>query len=407
MALTTLAQAHRLSGETDKALRYAERAVAASDNLHGTQARSDALAEYARLSQVPRRKSGAGHRWVAGPTTVEPSHLSPSPGLLPRASFLPLATSCRTDVEKTWAKRGRVHPAVATFVQATPVPPRHAGTVRINGEQLDGVSATTLWTLRNRAVEARRPDAVLDDLWAVRLYEAISYDYERFGAPSQTHPLRALALDRAITGYLATHPKATVIALGEGLQTTYWRLANPTVDWLSVDLAAVVRLREALLPAEPRVTTLAMSALDRAWLDHVDPANGVFISAEGLFMYLDRTEVLSLIADCAERFPGGQLFFDSLPKWFSERTLRGYRLTDRYTAPPMPFSLTVSEAARLPRELPAVAGVRELPLPYGRGVWKSRSFRAVMNLPVVRDRRPMLTLLSFARPGVRDRGLVD
>jgi hypothetical protein len=49
-ALTTLAQAHRLSGETDTALRYAERAVAASDNLHGTQARSDALAEYARLS---------------------------------------------------------------------------------------------------------------------------------------------------------------------------------------------------------------------------------------------------------------------------------------------------------------------------------------------------------------------
>jgi DNA-binding SARP family transcriptional activator/tetratricopeptide (TPR) repeat protein len=49
-ALTTLAQAHRLSGEMDKALCYAERAVAASDNLHGTQARSDALAEYARLS---------------------------------------------------------------------------------------------------------------------------------------------------------------------------------------------------------------------------------------------------------------------------------------------------------------------------------------------------------------------
>jgi hypothetical protein len=49
-ALTTLAQAHRLSGETAKALHYAERAVAASDNLHGTQARSDALAEYARLS---------------------------------------------------------------------------------------------------------------------------------------------------------------------------------------------------------------------------------------------------------------------------------------------------------------------------------------------------------------------
>jgi O-methyltransferase involved in polyketide biosynthesis len=294
-------------------------------------------------------------------------------------------------MEETWAKRGRV-----TFVQAGPVPLGHAEPVSINGEELDGVSATTLWTLRNRAVEASRPDALIDDPWAVRLYEAISYDYDRFGTPSQTHPLRALALDRAITDYLATHPNATVVALGEGLQTTYWRLANPTISWLSVDLAAVTKLREALLPDEPGITTLAMSALDRAWLDHVDPANGVFISAEGLFMYLDRPDVLSLIADCAKRFPGGRLFFDSLPKWFSDRTLKGYRLSDRYTAPPMPFSFTVSEAARLPREIPGIADARDVPLPFGRGIWKSRSFRAVMNLPVVRDRRPSLTLLDLA-----------
>ena len=268
----------------------------------------------------------------------------------------------------------------------------------INGNQLDGVSATTLWTLRNRAVEAGRPDAVIDDPWAIRLYEAISYDYDQFGTPSQIHALRALALDRAITDYLAGHPKATVVALGEGLQTTYWRLGSPKVSWLSVDLAAVTTLREAQLPHEPRVATLAMSALDRAWLDHVDPANGVFISAEGLFMYLDRTEVLSLITDCAQRFPGGQLFFDSIPKWFSERTVKGLHLTERYTAPPMPFSFSMTEAARLPREIPGVAGVRDLPLPQGRGVWRSRTFRVVMDLPVVRDWRPMMTLLSFARP---------
>jgi O-methyltransferase involved in polyketide biosynthesis len=267
--------------------------------------------------------------------------------------------------------------------------------VSTNGDQLDGVSATTLWTLHNRAMEARRPDALIDDPWAVRLYDAISYDYGRFGRPSQTHPLRALALDRAITEYLAEHPKATVVALGEGLQTTYWRLGSPDVDWVSVDLAPVVRLREALLPDEPRTTTLATSALDRAWLDHVDPADGVFVSAEGLFMYLDRADVFALIAGCARRFPGGRLFFDSIPKWFSDRTLKGMRLTDRYTAPPMPFSLSVSEAARLPEAIPGIAGVRDLPLPFGRGIWNSRAFRLAMDLPLVRDRRPTMTLLSF------------
>lgn len=269
--------------------------------------------------------------------------------------------------------------------------------MKIDGERLAGVSATTLWTLRNRATEARRPDAVIDDPMAIRLYDTISYDYDRFGRPGTTHALRALALDHAITEYLATHPKATVVALGEGLQTTYWRLGRPGIAWLSVDLAPVATLRETLLPDEPRVTTLAMSALDRAWMDHVDPANGVFVSAEGLFMYLDPAEVFSLIADCAARFPDGRLFFDSIPTWLSGRTLKGLRLSPNYTAPPMPFGFSVTEAARLPERIPGVATARELPLPFGRGVWKSRLVRVVADLPVLRDLRPTLTLLSFAR----------
>jgi DNA-binding SARP family transcriptional activator/tetratricopeptide (TPR) repeat protein len=49
-ALTTLAQAHRLSGDTDEARHFAEQAVTASNNFHGTQARTDALTERALLA---------------------------------------------------------------------------------------------------------------------------------------------------------------------------------------------------------------------------------------------------------------------------------------------------------------------------------------------------------------------
>jgi len=48
--------------------------------------------------------------------------------------------------------------------------------------ELEGVSETTLWTLYHRAVEARRPDAVLADSLAVELVEAINFPFvERFG----------------------------------------------------------------------------------------------------------------------------------------------------------------------------------------------------------------------------------
>ncbi|TDV56561.1 AfsR/SARP family transcriptional regulator [Actinophytocola oryzae] len=49
-ALTVLAQAHRLSGNREKARHYAEKAIANSDDLRGTQARTEALAEYSLLT---------------------------------------------------------------------------------------------------------------------------------------------------------------------------------------------------------------------------------------------------------------------------------------------------------------------------------------------------------------------
>ncbi|HET9899077.1 MAG TPA: class I SAM-dependent methyltransferase [Streptosporangiaceae bacterium] len=274
-----------------------------------------------------------------------------------------------------------------------------------DGSKLQGVSATALWTLRNRAVEASRPDALIEDPWAIRLYEAISYDWDKFGQPSQSHALRARAFDKAVSTYLKRHPVATVVALGEGLQTTYWRLGRKDADWITVDLDPVIDLRAELLPKEPGMSALRMSALDREWLDHVDADHGVFICAEGLFMYLSRAEIVALIADCAKRFPGGQMIFDSIHPEFSERTMQGVKMSDRYTMPPMPFSLTVSQALRLRHEIPGVIRARDVMMPPGRGrMWKLRSLRPYASSPWVRNERPSITLLTFAgRPAHESR----
>ena len=94
-----------------------------------------------------------------------------------------------------------------------------------------GVTETLLWTLYHRAAEARRPDGVLDDPRAVRLVDGIDFPFgQRFGAAagawSQWQALRARAFDGAVGRFLAAHPDGTVIALGEGLETTYWRVDN-------------------------------------------------------------------------------------------------------------------------------------------------------------------------------------
>ena len=86
----------------------------------------------------------------------------------------------------------------------------------------------------------------------------------------------------------------------------------------------------------------AQSALDFSWMDRVQPEHGVFITAEGLLMYLQPDEALGLIAACAERFPGGRMMFDLPPAWFAKWISRGMlRPSLRYRVPPMPFSMSV------------------------------------------------------------------
>ena len=271
----------------------------------------------------------------------------------------------------------------------------------IDGNVLDGVSATTLWTLHNRGTEAKRSDGVIRDPWAVTLFDAIDYDYRKFGKPSQSHGLRARAFDAAARDYLTTHPKASVVALAEGLQTSFWRLDRAGVadelTWYSVDLPPVMALREKLLPRDDRIVEVAQSALDRIWMDRVDGSNGAFITAEGLLMYLEPDDALGLIRDCAARFPGGQMMFDSIPRWFSRRTVKGLRLSDRYVAPPMPFAFSADQGVALAGSIPGVSAARDIALPPGRGIWKVIAWPGWDRLGFVRRNRPSITLLEFGR----------
>lgn len=269
----------------------------------------------------------------------------------------------------------------------------------INGDILAGVSTTTLWTLRNRATEAKRPDGIIDDPWAITLFESIDYDYAKFGKHSQFHPLRALTFDVATSDYLQTHPKASVVALAEGLETSFWRLDTAGladhVTWYSVDLPPVIALRAQLLPRTDRVAQLAQSALDRTWMDQVDDRHGVFITAEGLLMYLDPGDVRALIADCAARFPGGQMMFDSIPPWISQRTLRGQRVSNRYVVPAMPFGLTADAGLALAREIPGVKTAHDIALRPGRGLFKPLSWPPLDRIGLRRRARRAITLLEF------------
>jgi len=229
--------------------------------------------------------------------------------------------------------------------------------------ELAGIPETALWTLYMRASEAARPDSVIDDPQAVRLLEQIDYPFEeRFGAPhvGQWQALRARAFDAEIERFLAARPDGTVVALGEGLETGFWRVDNGRVRWLSVELPEMAALRRELLPGAPNLRLIERSALDESWMDEVDPERGVLLTAQGLLMYFEPEQVHGLIEACRSRFAGGGLIFDAIPRWLSERSKKGLKGPSGYEPPPWLWGIDTNERRRL--------GARRLLAPHGRGL---------------------------------------
>lgn len=81
----------------------------------------------------------------------------------------------------------------------------HADGDGADASMLTGVSETALLTLNGRAHQARHRDAIIDDPMAIRLVDAIEFDFDKFGRKGQEMALRSLAFDRAATRYLSRH----------------------------------------------------------------------------------------------------------------------------------------------------------------------------------------------------------
>jgi O-methyltransferase involved in polyketide biosynthesis len=262
--------------------------------------------------------------------------------------------------------------------------------------ELAGLSVTMLWSLYNRASEAKRPDCILNDPDSIYIQSAIDYDFARqFGEPVGSLAGRAVEIDRVLRSWLDRHPEGIIVSLGEGLETQSRRVDNGRMRWLSVDLPDAIRLRERFFTSTQRFRHIAASALDPVWMDAVDPSPDVFIVAQGLLMYLTPNEVRQLFVRIADRFPGSSLVFDTIPRWFSDLSLVGWNRTSNYRLPSMPWGINRDEVEpTLRRWHPHVSTVAFLPYLSPRGL--PRLFAWMTNqIPVARHGVPSLLHVSF------------
>lgn len=257
---------------------------------------------------------------------------------------------------------------------------------------LPGVPETLLGNLGRRAHAAR--SGLIQDPRAIEIADRLDYDFTQFARGLRLHAARVATFDRAVRRFLSSHPDGTVVALGEGLETQFWRVDNGQVRWLTVDLPETMSLRQLLLPDGPRQSSHSGSALDLSWLDRLDSADPVLVTAQGLLPYFRRDQVHELFTRLPQRLPGSQLVFDVVPRVMLDLVTRASG-HERDLAVEWWTWLFSAEERRAIGEIPGVAELRDLAPPPTSGL--GLALGAIARLPRrLRYSLPVIAVLKAA-----------
>ncbi len=194
---------------------------------------------------------------------------------------------------------------------------------------LSGPAQTMLTTLYCKALDADRDRPVLGDSFARAAVARIDYDWGKLGVADRWSPLvtvRTAQYDIWASQFLAVHPEATVVHLGCGLDSRVFRLdPGQGVDWYDVDYPAVIALRERIFPTRPRYHLVASAATEPSWLEQIPADRPVLLLAEGISMYLTKSDGVGLLRRVVDRFRSGELQIDFY-NWLGVRSQKTHKL---------------------------------------------------------------------------------
>ncbi|MGZ4905242.1 MAG: class I SAM-dependent methyltransferase [Halobacteriota archaeon] len=179
---------------------------------------------------------------------------------------------------------------------------------------LRAVEETLFLPLWCRAYESLSQSLLYDPI-AIELVNSVDYDFSVLDA--QLNPVirlasvaRAIQCDSVLKTYISNHPRASVIDLGAGLDTGFYRVDNGMIEWYDLDLPNVIALRQQLLPPPERVHSIPKSLLDISWCDDiVNIGGGVCAVAGAVLGYFSEAQVKKLFLALADRLPGTELVF--------------------------------------------------------------------------------------------------
>lgn len=206
-------------------------------------------------------------------------------------------------------------------------------------EGLGGLAATSLLTLHCHALESQSKNPILDDPTAVemvgKLAPILSKSKNRLFQKMAKGKvdknlivhvaLRARKYDEYIRSFLSRAPDGVVVNIGCGLDTRFHRIDNGKVIFYDLDLPEVINVKKNLLEENERYHFIPTSVLEHRWMDPllVYQGRSFLFMAEGVFMYLERDSVKSLVLKLQSEFPGCELVCEVFNSVWLSKALKG------------------------------------------------------------------------------------
>lgn len=177
-------------------------------------------------------------------------------------------------------------------------------------QKLEGITETLLIPLWARVMESREEKPIVRDDMALEMMEQIEYDFQKFEhkrMPQVSIAIRTELLDKATSTFIGKHPDGTVVNLGCGLDTRYFRLETHQIHWYDLDLPEPIRIRKHFFQVTEHYKTIVKSVFDPNWADDVKKDKPVLFIAEGLFMYFIERQIKELLEYLTNTFPGAEM----------------------------------------------------------------------------------------------------
>lgn len=199
------------------------------------------------------------------------------------------------------------------------------------------VAATSFVTLYCHAIECQSKDSILNDSKTVEIIHELNktlcnsnINLERDLAEGKTDKqlvvhvaIRAKQYDRYVGKFLESSPEGVVVNIGCGLDSRFLRVDNGKVIFYDLDLPEVIEIKRQFFNENERYHFIASSVLNYDWMSVVSKHKGPFLFiAEGVFMYLKREDVKSLVLKLQSEFPGSELVCEVVNSLWLKKPLK-------------------------------------------------------------------------------------